>query len=117
MWYCKSFTILVTGTGISVFKISAECGNSQALYYLSRCYILLQPLEKDYSKPSQYCLKSAEKGNPDALYMLIWFYRDGKGAEQDCSKSFEYCKKAVDADDVSAMKMLAKFYENEVAVQ
>ena len=57
--------------------------------------MMVQKIEKDFSKAIEYQNKSSKLGNTYALCNLGVSYEYGKGVEKDLSKAIEYYEKSL----------------------
>nr|WP_255639729.1 tetratricopeptide repeat protein [Aquibacillus saliphilus] len=99
------------------FKVAADAGSVDALYWLGNDYFVGKVVEHDWEK-AYFCYKeAAEKGHADALNNYADMYLRGEYVEKNEKRALELFKEAADRGVPEAMYTLGYMYENGVGTE
>ena len=74
---------------MSIFKLLAEQGNTDAQYFLGCCYRSGSGIKCDLEQGAKWLLKAAEQGDTEAQAVLASLKNDEKiKSSMDCKQSF-----------------------------
>ncbi|MDC3418071.1 tetratricopeptide repeat protein [Aquibacillus salsiterrae] len=96
------------------FKVAADAGSVDALYFLGNEYFVGKVVEHDLEKTYFYYKEAAEKGHGDALNNYADMYLRGEYVEKNEKRALELFKEAADKGVPEAMYTLGYMYENGV---
>lgn len=99
------------------FKVAADIGNADALYWLGNEYFVGKVIERDLEKAFFSYKEAAEKGHGDALNNYADMYLRGEYVEKDEKRALELFKKAADKGVPEAMYTLGYMYEKAVGTK
>ncbi|MDX8047270.1 tetratricopeptide repeat protein [Gracilibacillus sp. S3-1-1] len=102
---------------IDWFKVVAEAGNADALYWLGNEYFVGKVVEHDLEKTFFYYKKAAEKGHGDALNNYADMYLRGEYVEKNEGRALELFKEAADKGVPEAMYTLGYMHEKGVGTE
>lgn len=99
------------------FKVAAEAGNAEALYWLGNAYFVGKVVEHNLEK-TYFCYKeAAEMGHGDALNNYADMYLRGEYVEKNEERALELFKVSADKGVPEAMYTLGYMYENGVGTE
>lgn len=100
--------------GFDWFKVAADAGSVDALYWLGNAYFVGEVVAHDLEKTYFYYKEAAEKGHADALNNYADMYLRGEYVEKDEERALELFKEAAARDVPEAMYTLGYMYENGI---
>ena len=83
------------------FKIAANKGNVEAMYYVGIIYYGVETLQ-NYTEAAKWYEMAAEKGNNKAMYYLGSMFFEGKGVSKDYDMALKWLKMSAENDNVDA---------------
>ncbi|MFC4389069.1 tetratricopeptide repeat protein [Gracilibacillus marinus] len=99
------------------FKVAAEAGSADALYWLGNAYFVGKVVEHNLEK-TYFCYKeAAEMGHGDALNNYADMYLRGEYVEKNEERALELFKISADKGVPEAMYTLGYMYENGVGTE
>lgn len=93
---------------IKLLKEAAQKGNIKAQYYLGKCYLSENYIQKDVYEGIRWLTKAAEREYGRACFELACFY--GKEQYEDKEKSYEFALKGAEIGNINCQYKLAKYY-------
>ncbi|MBP5569894.1 MAG: SEL1-like repeat protein [Prevotella sp.] len=102
---------------VEIFQRLANQGNTEAQYYLAKCYDNGWGISQDYQKSFYWNERAANQGNGKAQNNLGVCYRQGVGVEKDLQKAVYWYEKAANQGIAVAQNNLASCYYNGVGVE
>lgn len=101
-------------TSIRLFKMAAELGDSDAMYFLGSAYHEGLPGYFEASAPTAlaYFTQAAEKGHLQSAFHLSLMLLTGDGVDADTGKAKYYLRLAADRDHPEALFLLAEMHFN-----
>lgn len=88
----SSATVLIEA--VKWFTLSANQGNSLAMFHLATMYKMGLGVEKDNNKAFELYKKSSDLGLNTAKYYLADMYKSGSGVEKDEVVALEYMQES-----------------------
>lgn len=103
--------------GFDWFKVAADLGSVDALYWLGNAYFVGKVIERDLEKAYFSYKEAAEKGHGDAINNYADMYLRGEYVEKDEKRALELFKAAAAKGVPEAMYTLGYMYENGVGTE
>ena len=97
---------------VEIFQRLANQGNTEAQYYLAKCYNNGWGISQDYQKSFYWNERAANQGNGKAQNNLGVCYRQGVGVEKDLQKAVYWYEKAANQGIAVAQNNLGSCYYN-----
>ncbi len=69
------------------YKLAAEAGDPEAMYYVALGYHLGYPVAVDQTQAFGYLSRAVEENDLMAMYLLGYLYENGLGTEQDIDRA------------------------------
>ena len=85
---------------VRLFRLSADAGNTEAMYQLGDCYYCGIGVGKDKAQAAVWYRKGADAGNAKAMYELGYCYQHGMGVDKDYTQAAKWYQKAVRAGGI-----------------
>ena len=102
---------------VTLYRMSAGCGNYIAQYRLGLCYEKGKFVEQDSKQAFGWFLRSAEAGNTIAQFKVGECCFTGFGTDEDVQTAIEWYKRAANGKSADAARKLAWCYENGYGVE
>lgn len=93
------------------YKIGAERGNKNSMYWLGHAYIGWKEIPKDPEKAEFWYVKSAEAGNHQAYFDAAQIFAQGKGVPKDPAKAYAHYEKAAQTGHGPSLHQVGKHYQ------
>jgi uncharacterized protein len=102
---------------LSIFKRTADAGDTRAQYWLGTIYEEGAIVPQDYKRAVNWYKRAASQGEADAQYNLAVMYRNGQGVAQSNKESISWLSRAVKQKHSRAQSDLGSMYAYGIGVR
>ncbi|MBC8592023.1 SEL1-like repeat protein [Oscillospiraceae bacterium N12] len=96
--------------GAKWYTKAAEAGDSDAMFFLGKCYKVGYGIEENPDKALEWFQKGAEENEPRCITELGLAYENGIGVEENPHKAVEFMKRAADMNYSYAQFKMGDYY-------